>query len=254
MKYVELWSINLYILISFLFKTQSKYYNTNCHPDWRSPFRVSLNDFFLFLFNKKSFNWACFESKKEKEKKKKKKEATFGIQQEFCRKNQIFLKNIRQTRFEIKALIRRTLNDNELPAKRIYWGYINPIKSQWIWILELVPLFFTVSDANFSSASTTSASFRWLSLFPSRCSDRFVLISVSLASVIALCDSLRGLYHLFNQFLTLCNYFSTVLDCFGSIIEEPTSFSFIGSSIFSSFQINSVKDSLWSSITIFLFN
>jgi hypothetical protein len=50
---------------------------------------------------------------KVKRKKKKKKEGTFGIQQEFYRKNQSFVKNIRQTRFEIKALIRRTRTWNK---------------------------------------------------------------------------------------------------------------------------------------------
>jgi hypothetical protein len=41
---------------------------------------------------------------------------------------------------------------------------------------------------------------------------------------------------------TICNYFSTVVVCFGSIVGELTPFSIIGSSAPSSFRIRSEKD------------
>jgi hypothetical protein len=86
----------------------------------------------------------------------------------------------------------------------------------------LVPLFSAVPDSNFNNAFITLASFGWLLLFPSESTYRLVLICTSLASVTALCGPLRGPSHLFDSFSTLCNYFSTVLVCFESIVGKAT--------------------------------
>jgi len=87
----------------------------------------------------------------------------------------------------------------------------------------LVHLFSSVPDLDFNNAFTASASFRWL-LFPSEGTDRLVLIRTSLPFVTALCGPLRGPGHLFDIFLAICIYFSTVLVCFWSIVREPTLF------------------------------
>jgi len=59
----------------------------------------------------------------------------------------------------------------------------------------LLPLYFAVPDLSSNSASTTSTSFGWLSLFLSKSIDRLVLLYTHLASVTALCGPLRELGH-----------------------------------------------------------
>jgi hypothetical protein len=71
-------------------------------------------------------------------------------------------------------------------------------------------------------------------------SNRFALIYAPFATT--LCGPLRGPGHLFDLFFTLCNYFSTILVCFGSVVGEPTLFLFLGSPILSSFWIKNGKD------------
>jgi hypothetical protein len=99
----------------------------------------------------------------------------------------------------------------------------------------LVPLFFAVPDFDYFSASTASTIFGWLLLFLSTGTDGLALLCTPLAFLTALCSSLRGLGHLFNQFPDICIYFNTVLFLFGSIVGEPTSFSFIRLTASSSF-------------------
>jgi len=49
------------------------------------------------------------------------------------------------------------------------------------------------------------------------CCCRLVLICISLSSITALYSPLREPGHLFDQFLTICNYFSIILVYFESI-------------------------------------
>jgi hypothetical protein len=56
---------------------------------------------------------------------------------------------------------------------------------------RLVPLFYAVSDVDYDSAFSASASFRWLLLVSSGGLDRFVLIDSPFASITALCGPLR---------------------------------------------------------------
>jgi hypothetical protein len=93
----------------------------------------------------------------------------------------------------------------------------------------LVPLFTAVLVTDFSSVFIASASFRWLLLVTSRGSNRFALVCAPSASEIVLHGPLKEPGHLFVPFLTFCNYFRTALICFGSIVVESTSFSFLGS-------------------------
>jgi hypothetical protein len=120
-----------------------------------------------------------------------------------------------------------------------YW-FVSLVQT-FITELVLVPLFTTVLFTDFSSAFIASASFRWLLLVTSGGSNRFALICAPFASETTLRDPLRGRGHLFVPFPTFCNYFRTALVCFGSIIGEPTPFSFLGS-FPPSFRIRGGKD------------
>jgi hypothetical protein len=91
----------------------------------------------------------------------------------------------------------------------------------------LVHLFPAVSTSDFESAYSTSAFFQWLLLVPSESSCRFTLICVHFASISALCGPMKRSGHLFDQFPTFCNYFRTILICFGSVVGESTLFSFL---------------------------
>jgi hypothetical protein len=117
------------------------------------------------------------------------------------------------------------------------------IMETFVTVFGLVSLFSVVHDVDYNNAFLNSASFRWLLLVPCGGSDRFTFICAHFAFVTALCSHLRGLSHLFDQFLTICSYFCTVLVYCGSVVEEPTPFSFLGSSIPSSIQIRNVNDS-----------
>jgi hypothetical protein len=66
----------------------------------------------------------------------------------------------------------------------------------------------------------------------SNCGFRYVRLNLChFTPVIVLCDPLRGLDNLFDQFLTICIYFYSLLVYVGrSIVTEPTPFSFIISS------------------------
>jgi hypothetical protein len=103
-----------------------------------------------------------------------------------------------------------------------------------------VHIFSAVQDSDLNSAFTVSTSFGWL-LFSSDSTDKLILIYTSLAYVTTLCCSLRRPGHLFDSFLNICNYFTIVLVCFGSIVGEPTHFSCIGLST-SSFWIRREND------------
>jgi hypothetical protein len=103
----------------------------------------------------------------------------------------------------------------------------------------LIHLFFAVPDLDYFIASTASAIFGWLLLFPSGGTYRLIFLCTPLVFLITLCGPLRGRDHLFDQFPTFCIYLSTVLVWFESIIGEPTHFSFIGSSTYYSFWIRS---------------
>jgi hypothetical protein len=109
----------------------------------------------------------------------------------------------------------------------IFIGLILMYVETFVIEFVLVLLSSTIPNSDFNSASTTSASFRWLLLFPSGDSDRFALICAHFASVTALSDLLREPSHLFDPFPIICNYFINVLVCFGSIVGEPTPFLFI---------------------------
>jgi len=91
----------------------------------------------------------------------------------------------------------------------------------------LVSLFLTVLFSNSNSAFTALAIFLWLLLFPSRGAYRLILICSPLTFITTLHGPLRGLSHLFDQFLTFCNYFSVVLVLFGFTVGELTIFSLI---------------------------
>jgi len=94
----------------------------------------------------------------------------------------------------------------------------------------LVPLSSSVLASNSDSASSTSASFGCLLLFPSDGSYKFALICASFAFVTALCGPLRGPDHLFNPFPTLYMYFCIVLFHVGYVFGELTYFLVLGSS------------------------
>jgi hypothetical protein len=96
-------------------------------------------------------------------------------------------------------------------------------------LLVLVPFFPAVPFLDSNSAFTAST---------------LVLLCSLLASIIALCGSLRGSNHLFNSFPTFCNYFSAILIWFESIDRKPTPFSFIRSTTTSFFWIRSGNDHL----------
>jgi len=105
-------------------------------------------------------------------------------------------------------------------------GYSLPLGEILVFgfVLVLVPLYSAVSYLDSNSASTASASFGWLSLFPSRGKDRPALLCAPLAFVITLCGPLRGPGHFFDLFPTLYNYFSIVLVWFGSIVGSSPIF------------------------------
>jgi len=110
-------------------------------------------------------------------------------------------------------------------------GFKLPLGETLVYRFVLVLLFYAVSDLDYFSVSTASVTFGWLLLlFPSGGTNKLALLCAPLTFLIALCGHSRGLSHLFNQFHTFCNYFSTVLVWFGFIVGEPTPFSFIGSS------------------------
>jgi hypothetical protein len=105
-----------------------------------------------------------------------------------------------------------------------YW-FVSLVET-FVTELVLVPLFTTVLFTNFSIAFIALTSFRWLLLVTSGGSNMFALICAPFASETALRGPLRGLGHLFAPFPTFCNYFRIALACFGSIVGEPTPFSF----------------------------
>jgi hypothetical protein len=93
--------------------------------------------------------------------------------------------------------------------------------------IVVVPLVTIVLVSDFRSAFMASAFFWQLFLITSGGTNRFALIYASFASKIALCGPLIGPGHLLVLFSTFCNYFHIVLVCFGSIVGEPTLFSFL---------------------------
>jgi hypothetical protein len=115
-----------------------------------------------------------------------------------------------------------------------YW-FVSLVET-FVTELVLVPLFTTVLFTDFSSAFIASVSFWWLLLVTSGGSDRFALICAPIASETALRGPLRGPGRLFVPFSTFYNYLCIALICFGSIVGEPTPFSFLGSFPPSSFQ------------------
>jgi hypothetical protein len=88
------------------------------------------------------------------------------------------------------------------------------------------PLSSTVLVSNYDSAFSALTSFRWLFLVSSGGSNMFALISPSFTSVTTINNHLKGLGHLFDQFLTVYNYFCTVLVCFGFVVGESILFWF----------------------------
>ena len=123
----------------------------------------------------------------------------------------------------------------------VFYWFVSLVET-FVTELVLVPLFTTVLFTDFSNAFIALASFWWLILVTSGGLDRFALICAPFASETALRGPLRGSGHLFVPFPTFCNYFRIVLICFGSIVGEPTPFSFFGLSPPSSFRIKSGKD------------
>jgi hypothetical protein len=121
-------------------------------------------------------------------------------------------------------------------------GLLSSLWETFIFEFVFILFFSIVSDSGFNSAFTTSAFFGWLLLIPSGGIDRLVLLCTSLTYKTALYSPLKELSHLFVPFLTFCIYFSTILVCSGSIIGEPTPFSFIRLVTSSSFWIRSGKD------------
>jgi hypothetical protein len=121
-----------------------------------------------------------------------------------------------------------------------YW-FVSLVKT-FVTDLVLVPLFTTVLFTDFNSTFIASVSLWWLLLVTSGGLDRFALICAPFASKTVLCGPLREPGYLFVPFPTFCNYFCTVLVCFGSIVGEPIPFLFLGSFSPSSFRIRSRND------------
>lgn len=89
-------------------------------------------------------------------------------------------------------------------------GFNLPLGETIVSEFVLVPFFSAVPDLDYYSASIALAVFKWL-LFPSESTNGFALLWVPLTFLTALYNYLRRLGHLFNTFLTFCNYFSIVL-------------------------------------------
>ena len=122
----------------------------------------------------------------------------------------------------------------------VFYWFVSLVET-FVTEFVLVPLFTTILFLDFSNAFIALASFLWLLLVTSGGSDRFTLICAPFASETALRDPLRRPGHLFVPFPTFCNYFSIALVCFGSIVREPTPFSFLGLSPLS-FRIRNEMD------------
>jgi hypothetical protein len=122
-----------------------------------------------------------------------------------------------------------------LPTFRCFDLIVETFVSKFV----LVSLFSVVPSLDYNNAFLASTFFWWLLLAPIGGSNMFVLINASFASIITLCDPLKGSSHLFDPFPTTCIYFYNILIYVGSIVEKFTSFSFLRSSTTSSFWINS---------------
>jgi hypothetical protein len=123
----------------------------------------------------------------------------------------------------------------------------------FIAVLVVDPFPFIVLISDYDSAFLTLASFTWLLFVLSGSSDRFTLICVTFAYEIAFYGSLRGPGHSFNPFSTIYNYFYTVLVCFESIVDEPTTFLVLGSPLSLPFILDKEREKSFI-VTLSLFN
>jgi hypothetical protein len=103
----------------------------------------------------------------------------------------------------------------------VLWRFDLSVET-FVTVLVLVPLFSLVSTLDYVSAYSVSASLWRLLLVPSGCSNMFVLICVSFASVTTLCGSLRGPCLFLDPFPTLCLYFPTFV--LGLLFGSPPIF------------------------------